>query len=126
MILPAICMAVIAVSLADLVRSHLRFNRNLARLDALAAVAAEAPCEALSHVRIIRQDEGLPEPELAPEDDLFVRMVDALNGFAEENDYGLPVPALWMAIASVVADAILGEDLAAVLWGPGLPGGDAS
>jgi hypothetical protein len=123
MILPAICMAVIAVSLVDLWRSHVRFSRNLARLDALAAGYAEAPCPALSHVRLVPRDAELPEAESRPEDDLFVRMVAALNVFAAENGYEVPVPLLWTAIASVTAEAILGEDLAKLVAGPGLPEG---
>jgi len=123
MILLALACALVALTALGLVlHSTWEFRRQLARIDA--AAAAEAPCEALSHVRLIPQDLAVPEPELAPEDDLFVRMVDALNRFAEENGYTLPVPTVWMAIASVVANAILGEDLAAVLWG--VPGGDAS
>lgn len=89
----------------------------------LAAMAAEAPCEALSHVRLIPKDRE-PTTEIRPEDDLFIRMVAALNSFAEDNGYALPVPTLWKAIAGVTAEAILGEDLARIVAGPGLPRGE--
>jgi hypothetical protein len=50
-------------------------------------------------------------------------MVTALQVFADANGYDVPVPTLWMAIASVTASAILGEDLAKLVAGPGLPEG---
>jgi hypothetical protein len=84
----------------------------------LAAMAAEAPCEALGHVRIVPADEGLTVEGL-DEDDVYVRIMRALDLFAEESGFDVPVPVVWLAIASVVATAILGEDLAAVLRGPG-------
>ena len=99
--------ATLVAYLLFLLRDDRQFRRHLAQVEA--ARAAEAPCEALSHVRLIPQDQAVPEPELAPEDDLFVRMVDALNIFAEDNGYAVPVPTLWLALASVVAEAILGR-----------------
>lgn len=124
MILPAICLGLLTlVCIASVLRGHQEFRQHLARLDA--AAAAEAPCPALSHVRIIPPDEDLGA-ELPPADDLFVRMVAALNAFATDNGYEVPVPLLWTAIASVTAEAILGEDLAKLVAGPGLPeGGNA-
>lgn len=82
----------------------------------LAAMAAEAPYEALSHVRLVAADEGLTVEGL-DEDDIYVRIMRALDLFAEENGYDVPVPVLWLTIASATATAILGEDLAAVLRG---------
>jgi hypothetical protein len=79
-------------------------------------MAAEAPCEALSHVRLVPADEGLTVEGL-DEDDVYVRIMRALDLFAEESGFDVPVPVVWLAIASVVATAILGEDLAAVLRG---------
>jgi hypothetical protein len=124
MIVAMLCSLLVLGYLGVLCNDARRFRRHLARAEA--ARAAEAPCEGLSHVRLIPQDQSLPEAELSPEDDLCIRMVDALNSFAERNGYEVPAPALWLALGTVVADAILGEDLAAVLWGPGVPGGDAS
>lgn len=82
----------------------------------LAAMAAEVPCEALSHVRLVPADEPLTVEGL-DEDDVYVRIMRALDLFAEESGFDVPVPVVWLAIASVVATAILGEDLAAVLRG---------
>lgn len=82
----------------------------------LAAMAAEVPCEALSHVRLVPADEPLTVEGL-DEDDIYVRIMRALDLFAEEKGYHVPAPVLWLAIASVTATAILGEDLAAVLRG---------
>lgn len=110
------CVLLVLAAFGEVVRAHLRFQRRLAQLDA--AAAAGTPCPALSHIRILPQDEDTGA-ELAPSDDLFVRMVAALNSFAESNGYEVPVPLLWMAIASVIAEAILGEDLAGLVAGPG-------
>lgn len=95
------------------------WRTNQVRRDArtvLAAIAAEAPCEALSHVRLVPADEPLTVEGL-DEDDVYVRIMRALDLFAEESGFDVPVPVVWLAIASVVATAILGEDLAAVLRG---------
>lgn len=82
----------------------------------LAAMSAEAPCEALTHVRLVPADEPLAVEGL-DDDDVYVRIMWALDIFAQENGYEVPVPVLWLAIASATATAVLGEDLAAVLRG---------
>jgi hypothetical protein len=115
-ILAVCCVLVVLAAFGDVVRAHLRFPRYLAQLD---AATAEAPWSAPIG--------GLAWPEQDPGDrrrgDLFVRMVTALQVFADANGYEVPVPTLWMAIASVTASAILGEDLAKLVAGPGLPEG---
>lgn len=118
--------ALVVAYLLLVLRDDRRFRRYLAQQEA--ARAAEAPCEALSHVRIVPpSSEGLAAGGgAADDDDLFIRMVAALNSFAEDNGYALPVPTLWMALATVIAAAILGEDLAAIVAGPGMAGGEAS
>lgn len=101
-------------SLAFVVRRSLQLRGDVGRV--LAAMSAEAPCEALTHVRLVPADEGLAVEGL-DDDDVYVRIMRALDIFAQENGYEVPVPVLWLAIASATATAVLGEDLAAVLRG---------
>jgi hypothetical protein len=118
-ILAVCCFLVVLLAFGYAVRAHWNFKRRLAHVD---AAAAEAPWLALGRVHSLPPTGGLAWPEQDPETDdgdLFVRMVKALQVFADANGYEVPVPTLWMAIASVTASAILGEDLGAIVLGGG-------
>ena len=143
MILALVCILIVLAGLGAALWRARQLRRDVRRV--LAAMAAEAPCPALSNVRIIPPDDdlggaGTPDAEATSvaglgealpgstselDDDVYVRVMKALNVFAEDNGYDVPLPTIWIAIASVTATAILGEDLAAVLAGPGF-GGDTS
>jgi hypothetical protein len=139
MILALVCILVALAGLGFALWRARQLRRDVRRVLVLAAMAAEAPCEALSHVRLVPPDDdlggaGTPDADSAGmdglgkalpgstselDDDIYVRVMKALNIFAEDNGYDVPLPTIWIAIASVTATAILGEDLAAVLAGPG-------
>lgn len=135
LMLCACILIALMVGLGLVLRSTWQFRRHLAQVDA--AMAAEAPWPALSHVRIMPPDDdlggagtpdagcpsvdglgkALPGSEPVPDDDVYVRILKALDVFAEDNGYEVPAPLLWLGIACATATAILGEDLAAVLRG---------
>ena len=93
-----------------------QYRRAMSRIQAGAAAASEVPCEALSHVRLIPKG-NQPAAEQTGQPDLAWRITEALNIFAAENGYPVPVDTLWLTIAVVVTNAIVGEDLTPLLIG---------